>query len=79
LTNISDGGTSIDGESIRHSYDNYCREFKNLFYAADKEENGELWKYVTLFNPWNFYAFSKNKIDEIHSELSNKTNGGITI
>jgi predicted TIM-barrel fold metal-dependent hydrolase len=68
LTGVSGGGTGVDGKNIRHSYSNYCHEFKNLFYAADKGGNGELWKHVSLTNPWHFYALCEDKINKIHDE-----------
>jgi hypothetical protein len=75
LTDVRDGGTDIDGEDIRHNYSNYCREFKNLFYAADKEGKGQLWEHISLINPRNFYALSEgDKIDKIHKDLTNNTN-----
>jgi len=71
LTDAASGGKSVDGrDSVKHSYGNYCREFKKLFDMADKDGNGELWEYVSLFNPWNFYGLSKDKIDIIRRELS---------
>jgi hypothetical protein len=77
---VRDGGTGIDGEDIRHSYSNYCREFKNLFYMADKEGKGKLWEYASLINPLSFYALSENdKINKIHKNLSNNTDGGTAI
>jgi hypothetical protein len=80
LTDVRDGGTGIDGEDIRHSYSNYCREFKNLFSMADREGKGKLWEYVSLINPWNFYALSEgDKVNKIHKDLSNNINGGIVI
>jgi len=69
LTNVSGGGTGVDGEDIRHSYSNYCHEFKNLFCAADQEGEGKLWKHVSLINPLNFYALSKDKIGKIDNVL----------
>ena len=70
LTDAASGGKSVDGrDSVKHSYGNYCREFKKLFDMADKDGNGELWEYVSLFNPWNFYGLSKDKIDKIRREL----------
>jgi hypothetical protein len=75
LTDVRDGGTSTYGEDIRHSYSNYCREFKCLFYSADKEGEGKLWEHVSIINPWNFYALSEDdKINKVHKDLSNNTN-----
>jgi len=72
LTDVSDGGKSVDGRNtIRHSYSNYCREFRNLFDIADKGGKGEFWEHVSLINPWYFYSLSENKIHKIHNELSN--------
>jgi hypothetical protein len=72
LTDVADGGTDINGWiNVRHSYSNYCSEFKNLFYTADKEGKGELWEHVSLINPQNFYALSEEKINNIHNELLN--------
>jgi hypothetical protein len=72
LTDTSKGGKGIDGgDAIRHSYGNYCREFKNLFYMADKEGTGKLWECVSIVNPRNFYALSEDKIDNVNNESSN--------
>jgi len=71
LTDAAAGGKSVDGpDTVKHSYGNYCHEFKKLFDKADKGGNGELWEYLSLFNPWNFYGLSKDKIDKIRRELS---------
>jgi predicted TIM-barrel fold metal-dependent hydrolase len=59
LTNVSDGG-----KNVRHSYINYCREFKHLFDNADKNGYGELWERVSFINPWNFYTLSEDKIHQ---------------
>jgi hypothetical protein len=80
LTDVSDGGPSVDDwDKTWHSYGNYCREFKNLFYRADKEGGGKLWECVSYANPWNFYGLSEEKIDKIRNELSNNANGGATV
>jgi hypothetical protein len=70
LTEMHYGGTGVYYEDIRHSYSNYCHEFKKLFYRADKGKKGELWERVSLINPWNFYALSEDKINKIHDELA---------
>jgi hypothetical protein len=65
LTHIMDMSNST--ESLSHSYGDYCREFKRLFYSVDK--SGELWERVSLINPWNFYGLSKQKFKDMHKVL----------
>jgi hypothetical protein len=72
LTEVSDGGKCVNGrDDVKHSYGNYCREFKNLFVTVDKEENGWHWERISLINPWDFYALSEEKINKIYDELAN--------
>jgi len=74
LTDVANGGTGVNGwEDVRHSYSSYCREFKNLFYAADKEGKGKLWERVSLINPRSFYAMSQEVFDKIYGDLPNNT------
>ncbi|MDR0331243.1 MAG: hypothetical protein LBH93_05995 [Chitinispirillales bacterium] len=76
LTEASRGGKGIDGgDAVRHSYSNYCNEFKKLFYVADKEGMGKLWEYVSAINPWKFYALSEEKFNKMHEELSKSAEG----
>jgi len=77
LTDVSDGGKNASGmNTMRHSYSNYCREFKNLFDMANqRDEKGSLWEDVSLINPWNFYALSKNKINEMYELLTDNSCG----
>jgi hypothetical protein len=73
LTDVSDGGKSVDGrDTIRHSYSNYCCEFKTLFDMADKDGKGTLWEYVSLINPWHFYALSEDKINNVYNRVIKK-------
>jgi len=66
-------------------YGDYCSGFQELFCEVDNEANGkvergELWEYVSLINPWNFYALhktGKNKINEIHNTFAKNTSWNI--
>jgi hypothetical protein len=69
LMGTSKGGKGIDGwDAIRHSYNNYCYEFRNLFYAADV--TGILWEHASFINSWKFYALSEEKFHKTQTELS---------
>jgi len=49
-----------------NNYERYCKSIMDLFYSVDC--SGELWEYVSLFNPWRFYALDKN-IKKIYDNL----------
>jgi len=62
------------------TYGEYCNGFKNLFQEVDG--SGELWKRVSLINPWNFYALhkmgrNKFKINEIYNTFVKNTSWNV--
>jgi hypothetical protein len=57
--------TGVNGTN---DYNAYCNKFKALF-GKIGEKGEELWKHVSLFNPWNFYGLSLAKFKAIHAAL----------
>jgi hypothetical protein len=63
---MRNGGKSVYGEDVGHSYRNYCHEFRQLFDKADKKGKGGLWEQVSVTNPYTFYALSEDKINKFY-------------
>jgi len=59
--------TNTNKSKIEHNYGKYCNDFKGLFMGVDQD--GELWKHVSLINPWHFYALSDKKFEAVRSVL----------
>ncbi|MDR2694505.1 MAG: hypothetical protein LBB74_09880 [Chitinispirillales bacterium] len=58
----------ISANKTYKKYSDYCDGFKGLFEEIG-ERGKELWEYVSLFNPWNFYGLSAAKLKAVRDAL----------